>query len=454
MTAFDSRSVTHDMARFALGLQWQSLPDAVRREGPRAWMNWVACAVGAARTPAMDAAVRGVLAMEPEGEAGLLGRGETCSVSNAALLNCLGSSAQTYDDTHLSTITHPTGPVAAAALAVACKLSAAGRPVAGSDFLAALMAGLELECRTSCAIAAGGSRQGWYMTGLSGAIGAAVAVGRLLKLDHDGMVWALGLAAAQAGGFRATHGSMAITYVPGMTARNGVAAAYMAGAGFDCGSIAVDGRNGLLQVLTGAGNAEPIRAELGSRYELLNNTYKPYPCGIVIHPAIDACLDLACAQGVQAADVERVDMRVHPDALNLTWRKLPDNALDAQVSLFHWTAAALVHGAAGLAQGGIECVRDPRVRGLQERAHAEPVDSMKDSEAEVSVRLRDGRVLSSHVRNATGSVGNPMTDAQLARKFQGLVAPVLGAAGCARLLQACLDAEKTKDVSTIIKLSH
>jgi 2-methylcitrate dehydratase PrpD len=454
MTAFDPQSVTHDMARFALGLDWASLPDAVRREAPRAWMNWVACAVGAARTSVMDAAVRGVLAMESVGEAGLLGRGESASVSNAALLNCLGSSAQTYDDTHLATITHPTGPVAAAALAVASKCAGVGSPVSGRGLLVALVAGLELECRVSCAIAAGGGRQGWYMTGLSGGIGAAAAAGLLLGLDHERMVWALGLAATQAGGLRATHGSMAITYVPGMAARNGVAAAYMASAGFDCGSIAVDGRNGLLQVLTGTTDAEPIRAELGTRYEFLNNTYKPYPCGIVIHPAIDACLDLARAQDVKDEEIDRVDMRVHPDALNLCWRKLPDNAMDAQVSLFHWTAATLVHRAAGLAQGDIACVLDPRVRALQERMHAEAVTAMADNEAEVSVCLKSGQVLTSHVRDATGSVTNPMTDEQLTEKFHGLVGPVLGEAGWRRLLQACLNLESTEDASAIIALSR
>jgi 2-methylcitrate dehydratase PrpD len=454
MTAFDPTSVTHDMARFALALNWASLPEPVRREAPRAWMNWIACAVGAARTPVMDAAVRGIQAMEQGGEAGLLGRGESTSVSNAALLNCLSSSALTYDDTHLATITHPTGPVAGAALAVACKRASMGAPVAGRDLLIALVAGLELECRVSCAIAAGGSRQGWYMTGLSGGIGAAAAAGLLLNLDHDRLVSALGLAATQAGGLRATHGSMAITYVPGMAARNGVAAAYMASAGFDCGSIAVDGRNGLLQVLTGATDAGLIRTELGKRYEFLNNTYKPYPCGIVIHPAIDACLDLARGQGVKAEHIDHVDMRVHPDALNLCWRKLPENAMDAQVSLFHWTAAALVHGVAGLAQGDIACVNDPRVRALQERMQVEPVVAMSDNEAEVSIRLNNGQLLTSHVDNATGSVTNPMTDAQLMEKFRSLVGPVLGDAGSHRLLQTCLNVESTKDVSAIVALSR
>lgn len=454
MTAFDPQSVTHDMARFALGPDWASLPDTVRREAPRAWLNWVACTVGGARTPAMEAAVRGILSMEAGAEAGLLGREESASVSNAALLNCLGSSSQTYDDTHLATITHPTGPVAGAALAVACKRAQAGQPVSGRALLVALVVGLELECRVSCAIAAGGANLGWFMTGLSGGIGAAAAAGRLLGLDHERMVWALGLAATQAGGFRATHGSMAITYVPGMAARNGVVAAYLASAGFDCGSIAVDGRNGLLQVLTGAKDSQLIRAELGTRYEFLNNTYKPYPCGIVIHPAIDACLDLVRNQGVKAEDIERVDLRVHPDALNLTWRKLPDNAMDAQVSLFHWVAAALVHRAAGLSQGDIDCVLDPRVRALQERTQAEAVATMADNEAEVEIRLMSGRVLSSHVHDATGSVTNPMTDEQLVEKFRALVGPVLGEAGWTRLLHACLSLEHAEDASAIVALSR
>src|SRR5690606_30973374 len=103
------------------------------------------------------------------------------------------SSAHTYDDTHLSTITHPTGPVASALLAVAGKLAGVGRPVTGRALLAALAVGMELECRTSCAISESRASLGWYMTGLSGGIGAAAAVGRLLGLPHDRMVSAIGL---------------------------------------------------------------------------------------------------------------------------------------------------------------------------------------------------------------------------------------------------------------------
>ncbi|OWT53744.1 MmgE/PrpD family protein [Candidimonas nitroreducens] len=449
--AYQQASVAPHMAEFAVDLDWSNLPGTVRREAGRAWLNWVACAVGGARTATMDAAVRGIVAMESRGEVPLLARRECVGVSHAALLGCLSSSAHTYDDTHLATITHPTGPVAAALLAVAAKLARSGSPVPGRDLMAALVVGLELECRVSCAIKSGGASLGWYMTGLSGGIGAAAAVGRLLGLTAERMVYAIGLAAAQACGFRATHGSMAITYVPGLAARNGVEAAYMASADFACGSHAVDGQNGLLQVLTGATDAALIRQDLGTCYEFLNNTYKPYPCGIVIHPAIDACLHLAREQGVRHEDVLRMDLRVHPDALNLTWRKLPDNEFDAQVSLFHWAAAALVHGAAGIAQGQIACVTEPAVRALQERTQAAADAGLADNQAAVTVHLRDGRVLEQVTQSALGSLDHPMSDAQLAEKFRGLAAPVLGDPAAARLLEFCLAIEAAGDAADILK---
>ncbi|MEP9379104.1 MmgE/PrpD family protein [Aquabacter sp. CN5-332] len=450
MTGTVQDAVAHLMADFALEARWNTLPDEVRREAVRAWVNWVACAVGGASTPTLEAALRGVCAMGSAGASPLLGRSERVSLQDSALLNSLSTSAHTFDDTHLATITHPTGPVAAALAGAAHDLAAKGKPVSGADLLAALMVGMELECRVSCAIAQGGGNRGWYMTGLSGGIGAAAAVGRLLTLDHGQMVSAIGIAAAQACGTRATHGSMAITYVPAVAARDGLVAAYLAAADFDCGPGSIDGKNGLLQVLTGGHDAEAIRTGLGTRFEVLNNAYKPYPCGIVIHPAIDACLALAHADNVVSADIERVDMRVHPDALNLCWRKLPDNVLDAQVSLYHWVAAALVFGAAGIEQGEIACVRDARVRGLQERSEAVADQSLKDNQAVVTLRLRDGRTVERFTKNAIGSITNPMSDLQLATKFRDLVRLSLEPQRADGLLDLCLNMPALDDAAQML----
>ena len=451
MTREAAKPVTHRMAEFALGTTWEGLPAAVRRESARAWLNWVGCAVGGAVTPAMDAAVSGLVSMG-EGEVPVLGRVERVTMTDSAFLGSLAASAQTYDDTHLATITHPTGPVASALLATAHQLESIGKRVDGDRLLTALAIGIEIECRVSCAIAAGGGNFGWFMTGLSGGIGAAAAVGRLLGLTHEQMVYALGLAASQASGLRAAHGSMAITFVPGTAARDGVVAAYLAGANYSCSDIAIDGRNGLLQVLTGATDGALISDDLGSRYEMLNNAYKPYPCGIVIHPAIDACLHLVREQGIDFRKIARVDLRVHPDALTLCWRKLPDNALDALVSLFHWVGAALVHGAAGVREGEIACVMDPAVRAIQEHAEAVADSTLANNQAVVRVTLADGTTHESMTTNAIGSVTNPMTDAQLATKFRDLVAPILGERRSGALLNKCENMHQVLGIGEILQL--
>lgn len=437
------------LAQHACGMRWDDLPENVQAESLRAMLNWTACAVGGARTPSMEAALGGVLAMGSGGDTPILGRPERTGMADAALLTCLSSSAQTFDDTHLATITHPTGPVAAAALSAAHALSTAGKPVIGTDFLAALAMGIEFECRVSKAIAAGGSHIGWFMTGLSGGIGAAVAAGRLLKLSEDQMTWAISLAAAQAGGLRATHGSMAIAFVPGAAARNGLVSAYLAMANFNSSDILIDGRNGLLEVVSSPQQAPLITQDLGADYEMLRNAYKPYPCGIVIHPAIDACLELASDPALNVDDIEKVELRVHPDAMRLCWRKLPDNELDAQVSLYHWVGAALVHKKAGLDEGTLACIMDQRVRKLQEKMSVNTSDELADNQAVVVVQLKDGRTLQATVDNAIGSITNPMTNEQLVEKFQGLCAPILGSDRMDQLLNFCLDMSSTKDVAGI-----
>ncbi len=451
MTRTLSDPVTLCMADYARAQNWSSLADDVRVHTQRAWVNFVACATGGALMPSVDAAVAGLLTMGA-GEIPSLGRYERTTLSDAALIGSLAASAHTYDDTHLSTITHPTGPVASAILATAYQLGSVDRPVNGEQMLNALAIGLELECRVSCAIKAGGANMGWYMTGLSGAIGAAAAVGRLLNLTHTQMVYALGLAASQAGGLRAAHGSMAITFVPGLAARDGVVAAYLAAADYACSAIAIDGRNGLLQVLTGSHDASLIRDQLGERFESLNNAFKPYPCGIVVHPAIDACLHLQRTHKLAHQDIEKITLRVHPDALTLCWRKLPETVLDAQVSLYHWVGASLVFGSAGIAQGTLSSVMDPAVRRLQDCAEVVVDSDLQDNQAVVKIYLRDGREIEHFTLDATGSVTNPMNDQQLATKFLELVVPVLGARRAQSLLAKSSDMTSVNSAAEILQL--
>jgi 2-methylcitrate dehydratase PrpD len=291
----------------------------------------------------------------------------------------------------------------------------------------------------------------WYVTGLTGGVGAAAALGKVIGLSHEQMCSAIGIGAMQASGTRASHASDAIALVPGLAARNGVAAALLAEAGLVCNVNAIDGRHGLLDAIAPDTKPATLVHCLGKTYELSSVSYKPYPCGIVIHPTIDACLDLRVSGNVASGAIERIEMDVQADTLTLCWRKLPTTELEAQVSLYHWAAAALVFGAAGVEQGRIAAVNDPEVRALQDLMHARVDPALARDQARVTIVWKDGEVCEGYVDHAIGSIDKPMTQAQLDEKFIALCTARLGDRNTASLLEMCRDPKLDQNVTDLFR---
>ncbi len=425
--------------------EWRAFPEAVRTEAVRTLVNWVGCALGGCRSGIVERALTGTASGTGAPVAGLIGRGERLDPCSAALINCLASAVHAYDDTHLETVTHPTGPVAAALLAMA-----ESRPLSGEALLTGLVLGMELECRLSSVILAAGGSTGWYITGVTGGIGSAAAIGRAMNLDHGTTGSALGLAATQACGFRGTHGSMASPLVPALAARNGLWAALLAAEGFTCGFAALDGPNGLLSVLSPEADFDDVVAGLGDRFAMLDNAYKPYPCGIVIHPTIDACLAIRAAGLAKPEAITGIELQVDPLAFKLGARAEPRDEFEAQVSLAHWAAVSLLTGAAGLPQATAAAVADPGVRALRSRVRLTADPALARDQARAHVHLEDGSVLHAETEHATGSRDRPMTDAELDRKFRDQADPILGRQRAADLLEQCRGAASADNVATLL----
>ena len=219
------QEITRRLARYVVESRFDSLPEAVRHEGPRAFVNWFGCVLGGCRDISLDTAQAALAEYCGPPQATIIGRGRRTDIINAAFFNCLSSSSQAYDDTHLATIAHPTGVTAAGMLALA-----EHKGVSGRDFLHALILGIELQCRMSRMLVEPPAKSalGMFMTGFTGAMGAAAAAGKLLGLDEQRMIWALGIAATQGGGFRETHGTMTVGFVRAHAARCGLVAALLA----------------------------------------------------------------------------------------------------------------------------------------------------------------------------------------------------------------------------------
>lgn len=442
-------AITEAIAEFALSASYASLSPQVHRETSRTVVNWVGCALGGAPTPTVEAAIRGLHSYSAPGRCRVLGRSERFDAAGAAMVNCLASAAHAFDDTHLATITHPTGPVISALLALA-----EHQPIKGEDFLTALMVGMEIECRLSAVITAPGTGAsgGWYITGVTGSIGAAAAVGRILGFNRTAMVSALGLAAAQSCGTRGTHASMACAYVPALAAQAGFVAAMMAHAGFECGPAAVAGRNGVVEVIAPNANHQAITRDFGRHWEVLGNAYKPYPCGIVIHSAIDACLELVRKHEPDLDNIAEVAFDVTPGALALCWRRLPSSELEAQVSLYHWLATTLVHGEATVAQAQLACIQDPRVRELQSRITATSNPALAIDQAKVTMRMHNGTSHTVSIEHGVGSLIKPMSDDDLSTKFLSQARGVLNDDNARGLLAASWNVRQLENVASLLAL--
>jgi 2-methylcitrate dehydratase PrpD len=436
------QELTRELAQFAVRARFSDLPESVRAEAVRAFLNWFGCVLGGCREPAVEIAV--AVAAEAGGrpQARVFGHDLRTDLASAALLNCFSSSVLAFDDTHLATVTHPTGPVAASLLA----FSETAR-ISGEDFLAALVVGMEIECRLSnlLLLPPAQANLSLYITGLTGPIGAAAALGRLLRLDEQQMIWAIGLAATQACGFRGTHGSMAGLWVPALGARSGVNAALLAAKGFTCSDRILEGDKGFVDIFSCHADLDRAADGLGEEFEMMSNAYKPYPCGIVIHAAIDACLDVA-AQMAPGDHIENVMITVHPLTLMLTDRPAPVTTLEAMISLYHWAAAALVRRRAGIAEAQMACVGDAEVVALRGRISAVGDEQLRREEAIAEVRLAGGAVLRAHVPCARGSAQRPMSDDDLDAKFRGQATRVLSPERAEVLLGWCRGIANSMDV--------
>jgi 2-methylcitrate dehydratase PrpD len=424
--------VTRGIAKYVISGRYEDLPAAVRKEARRTLLNWVGCAVGGSRHETLDAAISALAPFSGPPQASVLGRRERMDVLHAALMNGISSHVFDFDDTHLKTVIHPAGPVVSALLALS-----EFRPVSGKEFLNAMVLGIEVECRIGNAVYPAHYDRGWHITGTAGVFGSAAASGRVLGLSEQQMVWALGLAATQPVGLREMFGSMTKSFHPGRAAQNGLTAALLASRNFTSSEVGIEGKSGWANVLSTTRNYAEITKDYGKTYEIALNTYKPFACGIVIHPTIDACLQLRREHTLTAGQIARIDLRVHPLVLELTGKKAPQTGLDSKFSVYFAAALAIVRGSAGIHDFSDQNARSPEIAALRDRVTATIDPAMKEEQVRATITLTDGRKLEKFIEHVVGSLERPMTDADLEAKFAGLADGVLPDAQVRTLINLC-----------------
>jgi 2-methylcitrate dehydratase PrpD len=438
------KGITSEIAAFIAHSRGAALPAAVARAGCRAYTNWMGCALGAVNDESVRKVRQVARAVCGGGNASLVGRAESMDAVNAALVNGVAANALDYDDMHAPTLIHPTGPVVAAALA-----HAEARHASGDVLLAGIIAGVEVECRLGLALFPAHYDAGWHITATLGTLGAAAASCVVLGLDAERTRHALGIAATQAGGLRAMLPNSCKSFNIGKAASAGALAALLAEADFDSEPDVLEAKFGLFHVFGARCDAGAVTRDLGTRWLIGDVSLKPYPCGIVIHPLIDGCIELARDERLRGGAVRSVGASVHPRAIELADRPHPESEITARYSLQHAAALALTRGSAGLDAFDKARIDDPALVALRNMMRIEGDAGLQPHEARVRVELASGTRLETNVSHPSGSPERPLTDAQLRDKFIELAVRAIPRAPAESLHESCMNVTGMEDVNAM-----
>ncbi|MEM9404280.1 MAG: MmgE/PrpD family protein, partial [Pseudomonadota bacterium] len=275
------------------------------------------------------------------------------------------------------------------------------------------------------------------------------AAGTLLGLNEQQMTWALGIAATQSAGLKTMFGTMCKSFHVGSAGQNGLKAALLASKGYTSKETALEAQEGFAFTYSDEQDFSQITDDLGGRFEVVKNTYKPFACGIVTHPIIDGCIQLRNDHGLTPEQIRRVSLRVNPLVIKLTGKKTPQIGLETKFSIFHASAAAIIRGAAGPNEFTDAAAQDAQIVALRDKVSATVDESVSEEEAFVAITLNDGTVHDIHIENAIGSVERPMTRASLEAKFMGQANTALPMDQIQRVMSVCWDIEALDDIGEI-----
>jgi 2-methylcitrate dehydratase PrpD len=260
------------------------------------------------------------------------------------------------------------------------------------------------------------------------------------------MIWAFGMAATQASGIREMFGSMAKYFHAGHAARNGYFSALMAQAGFTAGEHAIESPRGFAPVLASQYDLSKITAGLGQDFQLRYNTYKPYPCGIVIQPTIDGCIDLYRDYHPAPESIKSVRVRVAPLVLDLCNKRELRQGLDSKYSIYHAAAIGLVRGKGGLQEFSDAAAKDPVLQRVRDRVTPVADASITEDQSDIQVELENGTVLHRFIECSLGNLKRPLSDKQLEEKLRDqAVIPNVD-----RLIDLCWRLDELQDVNQVV----
>jgi 2-methylcitrate dehydratase PrpD len=407
--------LTRNIAEFAVETEPVRVGPEVRHAVRRAVLDSLGVTIAGTRHPASRIVLDTVTALHGAdgadgGGSTIVGSARSADPMNATLANGVMAHVLDWDDTLLPMRLHQSATLLPALLAVGER-----EGWSGEEVVPAFAIGFEIQARLAAAVTPEMQERGWHGTGIVGGVGVAAALARLLGLDATAAAHAMGIAATGGAGLVATFGSMSKALNLGRAGAAGVQSAELAARGFTSHRDIV-GEGGFLAMYHDAPRLDDLLAGLGKRWVVTENGYKPYPCGVVAHAAIDGVRELRSQLG--GAMPAALRLTVPPETVRLMGNPRPATGLEAKFSVRYAAAVAWIEGEVLPDAFADERVADAHYREAMERVAVEVQDDLAQHESIVEVAPDGGERASVHVRHARGTRERPMSDHDLEEKFR------------------------------------
>jgi 2-methylcitrate dehydratase PrpD len=444
-------NVTSALADFVVETYFNDLSEEVIDHTKICILDWLGAALAGSLEPPAKIVTSIIKEMKGKRESTIIGVDFKTSCLNASLVNGVFGHAVELDDIHREAIIHPGASVIPAALAIAERANVSGR-----DFITSIVLGYEVEIRIGMAINPS-HYQFWHTTGTCGTFGATVATGKILDLNSEEMVHALGIAGTQAAGLIEVFGTMSKTLNAGKAAFNGLLAALLAKKGFTSSRNILEAEKGYCKAVANKYDLNKITKNLGEKFEIMKNIFKIHAsCGHT-HGAIDAALLMRDKYNIKPDNIDRIVVETYPVAVEVVGNSYePKTAFEAKFSLPYCLAAALVYGKVGLTEFSQEKLSDPRVRKLSKKVSV-VVDPKYTNVplgcAKVTLYTLNEK-FTCHVDVPRGYPENPVTREELERKFVNLALHVFPKDRVKKIVDVVNSLETLYGIKVLTELLH
>jgi 2-methylcitrate dehydratase PrpD len=443
-------SATRRLAEFTYGLRYDDISRDAIAKAKLCLMDWVGVTVGgyASGQNDMDSMIDALSPFFGQPQATLITKKRKIDVVNAALINGTASHFLDYDDVHMGMIGHPTVPVVPAALAVG-----EYRGINGKKLIEAIVAGIEVECRIGEAVNPEHYTTGWHATATLGGFGACAAVAKIIGLNVDKVVSALGIAGTQAFGLQQSFGTMCKPFHAGKAASNGILAAVLAENGFTAPQQILEGQAGFGKAFSQKFDDSKID-NFGRPFEIEGVVYKRYASCYLTHAAVRCMLEMREKYHPTASEVDSIEVKASSAAVAVAGKPEPQTGLEGKFSLMYCATLALLKGRAVESDFTDDSVHEPAIKHLMSKVNVIPEEYSAPTEVEIKIEMNDGGEIKERLELTSKDAAVPISEWQstLEAKSSDLLKRTLTSETTNKIINGIKNLDKTDNIKNIVEL--